>query len=86
MEVPVTGVGHSYNHVRQESDGSVTDIISQPQQQPHDVLADPRYQQEPTFPATSKFGEGLVHSTPTHIQHNDLYYGGSTSRRDNPYM
>jgi hypothetical protein len=40
---PANRSAHGYNHVRQESGGSVSDMIAQPQVQPHDALANPNY-------------------------------------------
>lgn len=45
---PTNRTAHGYNHVRQESGGSVSDMIAQPQVQPHDGLAN-NYQGGPSI-------------------------------------
>jgi hypothetical protein len=82
MESPVNRTDHTYNHLRQESVSSVTDVMGQPQLQPQDTLADPRYQKGSYLPPPPEGGDDPMHFTPTHTQPND-FYNGSTSRRDN---
>lgn len=63
---PVNRSTDGYNHVRQESAGSVSDMIAQPQVQPHDALANPNYQQGTYLPLG-------------HKRYDDGGYGGTAA-------
>lgn len=57
---------HGYNHVRQESGGSVSEMVTRPRLQPHDSSANPDYHQRPDSP----------------FAHDDRFYNGTTAHRD----
>jgi hypothetical protein len=63
---PRNRTAHGYDHVRQESGGSVSDMIAQPRVQPQDTLSNRPYDEEP-------------HSPPGDKQYGGLY-GGAAAR------
>jgi hypothetical protein len=66
---PANRSAHGYNHIRQESGGSVSDMVAQPPVQPHDALANPHYQQ----------GQ---YSSLGHKEYDDDFYDGMATHRE----
>jgi hypothetical protein len=66
LHSPTNRTEHGYGHVRQESGGSVSDMIAQPQVQPRDTSTHGNYDEEPFSPPEHKQYGGLYGGTTTH--------------------
>jgi len=66
LHSPTNRTEHGYGHVRQESGGSVSDMIAQPQVQLRDTSTHGNYDEEPFSPPEHKHYDGLYGGTTTH--------------------
>lgn len=78
---PIKHDDRGYNHLRQESGASVSDMLSQPQQVPKDTFSQQDYGRDaPSYP-TNMYTQDPA---PTPMYHGVSYSGPTSSHLDRP--
>jgi hypothetical protein len=92
LRSPIKDSDRGYNHLRQESATSVSDVMSQPQQLARDTFSHQDYAYQQNFHPQQGYDRDTP-AYPTHMytqdptptpMYNDVSYGGVTSHLDQP--